>query len=65
MLPPLTHHDHHHPRVRNFGLPMNVEPVFKGESIWGYKVGIFKNGVKLTDIMVQVGEGTLSNNAWQ
>ena len=33
---------------------MNVEPQFKGESIWGYKVGIFKNGVKLTDILVQV-----------
>ena len=40
---------------RNFGMPMNVEPEFKGEAIWGFKVGIYKDGVKLTDIGIQVG----------
>ena len=39
-------------------MPMNVEPQYNGESIWGFKVGIFKNGVKLTDIGVGVsGQG--------
>ena len=48
---------HHAPPspFRNFGMPMNVEPEFKGEAIWGFKVGIYKDGVKLTDIGIQVG----------
>ena len=35
-------------------MPMDVDPIFKGESIWGFKVGIFKDGIKLTDISFHV-----------
>ena len=47
-------------------MPMNVEPEFKGEAIWGFKVGIYKDGVKLTDIGIQVGggEGSLVQRLW-
>ena len=41
-------------------MPMDVTPVLKGESIWGFQVGIYKDGVKLTDISFHVraaGEG--------
>ncbi|GAX81771.1 hypothetical protein CEUSTIGMA_g9199.t1 [Chlamydomonas eustigma] len=37
---------------RNFGMPMTVDPQFKEGVLWGYKVGMYKDGVKLTEIGV-------------
>lgn len=39
--------------VRNFGMPMKVDPTYDEEgTLWGYTVAIYKEGVKLTDIAI-------------
>jgi hypothetical protein len=35
---------------RNFGMPMTVEPMYRNDVLWGFVVGMYKDGVKLTDI---------------
>jgi hypothetical protein len=35
-------------------MPMTVDPQFKEGILWGYKVGMYKDGVKLTEIGVLV-----------
>ena len=53
---------------RNFGLPMTVEPTYRtiGEEqiLWGFKVGMLKDGVKLTDIGVQFDDKRVEKHEW-
>eukprot|EP00798_Chlamydomonas_sp_ICE-L_P005787 gene5787-5994_t len=37
---------------RNFGMPMTVDPFYLGDVLWGYKVGIYCDGEKLTDLSI-------------
>jgi len=54
--------------VRNFGLPMNVEPVYyeinNQPLLWGFKVGIFKEGTKLCDLGIMFDTETVSKHEW-
>lgn len=54
--------------VRNFGLPMSVEPFYntvEGESmLWGYKVGLYKEGVHLCDLGIMFDLNDTSKYEW-
>ena len=36
--------------MRNFGMPMKVEPRYLEDDLWGFDVAIIKEGQKLTDL---------------
>jgi hypothetical protein len=38
---------------RNFGLPMTVESLFKNDVLNGIKIAILREGIKLTDIVIE------------
>eukprot|EP00199_Chlamydomonas_sp_CCMP681_P003599 CAMPEP_0119103018 /NCGR_PEP_ID=MMETSP1180-20130426/1574_1 /TAXON_ID=3052 ORGANISM="Chlamydomonas cf sp, Strain CCMP681" /NCGR_SAMPLE_ID=MMETSP1180 /ASSEMBLY_ACC=CAM_ASM_000741 /LENGTH=178 /DNA_ID=CAMNT_0007087427 /DNA_START=290 /DNA_END=826 /DNA_ORIENTATION=+ len=52
--------------VRNFGLPMNVTPFYTtvaGETtLWGYKLGIFREGVKLCDLGIMFDKDVITKH---
>lgn len=55
--------------VRNFGLPMNVTPFYRNITapeplLWGFKVAIFKEGSKLTDLGIMFDQEELSKHEW-
>lgn len=54
---------------RNFGLPMTVDPVYAitdgaQGSLWGFNVGMFKDGVKLTTIGISFDETSAQKSEW-
>ena len=49
---------------RNFGMPMTVEPFYHLDCLWGYKVGIYKDGVKQTDLSVNFDEAMTTKSEW-
>lgn len=49
---------------RNFGMPMTVEPTYRNDVLWGFTVGIYKDGVKLTDIGVGFDCQTVNKHEW-
>lgn len=55
--------------VRNFGLPMNVTPVYRdiqseNPLLWGFKVSIFKEGTKLTDLGIMFDQDQVNKHEW-
>ncbi|KAJ9517886.1 hypothetical protein QJQ45_004171 [Haematococcus lacustris] len=54
--------------IRNFGLPMDVEPFYRtvGDSsmLWGFKVGIFKEGNKLCDLGILFDQDPVTKHEW-
>lgn len=50
--------------LRNFGMPMKVEPTYREGTLWGFKVGIFKEGVHQTDIGVRFDDTTTQKYDW-
>ena len=50
--------------MQNFGMPMNVEPVYQDGILWGFKVGIFKEGTKLTDLAVLFDNQIVVKHEW-
>jgi hypothetical protein len=55
--------------VRNFGLPMNVTAVYRDVQaenplLWGFKVAIFKEGAKLTDLGIMFDQEQVSKHEW-
>lgn len=49
---------------RNFGMPMNVEPVYKDGVLWGFVVGMFKDGVRQCDIGVGFDNEVSMKHEW-
>lgn len=50
---------------RNFGLPMTVDATYNDEGIlWGFTVGIFKDGVKLTSLGVGFDDNLVDKAEW-
>jgi len=54
--------------IRNFGLPMNVEPFYNTSMpdpmIWGFKVAIFKEGTHMCDLGVMFDKGSALQHEW-
>lgn len=48
--------------MRNFGAPMVITPQYQDSSLWGFHVGIFREGVKLTDLAVQFDDDVVSKH---
>ncbi|KAG2430311.1 hypothetical protein HYH02_013788 [Chlamydomonas schloesseri] len=49
---------------RNFGMPMTIEPVYHEERLWGFNVGIFKEGIKQTDLGVMFDKSVVTKHEW-
>ncbi|KAG1680999.1 hypothetical protein FOA52_009958 [Chlamydomonas sp. UWO 241] len=51
---------------RNFGMPMTVDPMYDGPdgALWGFNIGIFKDGVKLTTLSVGFDFEVISKAEW-
>lgn len=59
--------------MRNFGLPMNVTPFYfvppgidtGGASLlWGFKLGIFKEGEQLCELAIMYDQAVISKHEW-
>ncbi len=58
--------------VRNFGLPMNVEPFYLAAAsgadgrpvLWGYKLGIFKEGTLVCEMGIMFDQDEVSKHEW-
>ncbi len=52
----------------NFGMPMTVQTFYLGEGdeqmLWGFKVGIFKEGVKQTDLAITFDRIGTQKHEW-
>jgi hypothetical protein len=49
---------------RNFGLPMTVETLMKDEVLNGIRIGIMREGQKLTDIVIEFDNETCYKHDW-
>jgi len=49
---------------RNFGMPMTVDPIYVEDVLWGFKIGILKDGVKQTDLAMQFDSNSISKHEW-
>ena len=50
---------------RNFGLPMTVDATYNDDGVlWGFTVGIFKDGVKLTSLGVGFDDTLVDKAEW-
>lgn len=50
--------------LRNFGMPMNVAPVFHQEVMWGFDLEIIREGVKKADLGVNFDGETALKHEW-
>lgn len=50
--------------LRNFGMPMKVEPLYKDEVMWGFTSTILKEGTKVTDIVVKFDDEAIKKFEW-
>lgn len=50
--------------VRNFGMPMKVEPCYEGEQLWGFIVGIYKEGSKQCDLKISFDSEIIQKHEW-
>lgn len=49
---------------RNFGMPMTVQPFYSQDVLWGYTVGIYKDGSKQTDLAIMFDEANTTKSEW-
>lgn len=50
--------------LRNFGMPMKVEPTYYKETLWGFDIEILKEGVKKADLGVNFDAETVLKHEW-
>ncbi|KAK9820554.1 hypothetical protein WJX72_011615 [[Myrmecia] bisecta] len=51
--------------AKSFGLPMKVAPIYKdGNLLWGFTVGIVRDGVTVTSLSVKFDDETVVKRAW-
>lgn len=50
--------------VRNFGMALKMEPIYKNDIIWGFTVSIIKEGTKLTDLRVSFDDEATEKHEW-
>lgn len=50
--------------LRNFGMPMTLEKIYRNDVMWGFKVSILKEGVKLTDLAVKFDDDSVKKHEW-
>lgn len=50
--------------LRNFGMPMKVEPLYYEETMWGFDVEVIKEGVKKADLGVNFDNEVALKHEW-
>lgn len=50
--------------LRNFGMPMKVEPTYFEESLWGFDIEIIKEGVKKADLGINFDNEIVLKHEW-
>lgn len=50
--------------MRNFGMPMKVEPQYYKEMLWGFDVEILKEGVKMADLGINFDGDAALKHEW-
>ncbi|MEW5302816.1 MAG: hypothetical protein WDW38_004072 [Sanguina aurantia] len=48
--------------MRNFGAPMVITPQYQESSLWGFNIGIYREGIKLTDLGVQFDDDIVTKH---
>jgi hypothetical protein len=50
--------------LRNFGMPMKVEPAYYQDTMWGFDVEIVKEGVKMADLGINFDSDHALKHEW-
>jgi hypothetical protein len=50
--------------LRNFGMPMKVQPTYSNETLWGFDIEVIKEGEKKADLGVNFDSDIALKHEW-